>query len=920
MKKIKLSVFALSLICNVVTGQNTPLAEPTTGSLSNYVNTAISPATGVPNIGFPIYQLETNNKEFPVNISLSYHVYNAKSNVPASEVGQGWSLFTSGVITREVVSDIDETKNLTDINEEQADLFYYTIPGHSGKFKILKDPATGNPILNNLTGEKVKIDFERNLGGTKFIINSFKITDERGFQYFFEEYNVGYGSNINYKTSFVLTKIIDASDTQLITYSYDKKIKYRGTSNSLKYQYCKINTISTARGKLKFDYSYQSGYEDRPVLDNDPYKLNSVSLTDPADRLISKNQFVYGSTNVLTEEYQNGAVTEVLNSRRALNTIQKLDKNLVVDEETQFEYDTEGSSTQYWPYGVEYGDFLCSPNQIVNPKRYTVGLLKKITFPTKGSVMYDFEASTVYEDKSVPPYNPYVNYYELLSEIPFDTNISNTYQFTVTGSTGYLLPRVIDIYDIRDPRGNLVPFRYTIKNSGNQIINLSSGCNNTSIYVLPPGTYTITISSGGGYGSFEMYKMKNIQVPFKNESPMKAGARIKMIQSFDADGTLVKTKKYEYNAFANSMNSSGDGYSNENWINSQSPYDGFVLYKNVKETEVAGTENNGYIKYYFKTPNDYVSSSSTVSFPYYNFTSGGVLNKKEVYNSQNQLTASSEYEYNFQEIPNVPETYIAMGTTKPSWVQYTKETSKSYLDQNIYQKIKESIFSPDHFQEILSKSISADGDISEVTTKYASEMGNTRFLNKNMISVPLQIESKSNGTVMSQVKTLYDNNTHFYPTSVESTDLNQIPETLLTFDLYDSKGNLLQTTDKSGNSVTTIWGYHQTLPIAQIAGANYNNIASIPEIAAAITASDGDADNPANEGALLSALENLRLATQLQAYSLTTNTYDPLIGVTNTISANGIRQTYEYDASGKLLRVKNSAGQVIKENQYNYKH
>jgi hypothetical protein len=931
MKKIQLSIFALSLMYTTFSAQNASLPEPTTGSLSNYVNTAISPATGVPNIGIPIYQLESSNKEFPVNISLSYHVYNAKSNVPASEVGQGWSMFTSGVITRQEISDIDETKDWTDINEEQADLFYYTIPGHSGKFKIYRDAVTGNPVLNNMTGEKVKIEYERDLSGTKFIINSFKITDDNGFQYFFEDYNVGLARVIpyrNYKTSFVLTKVKDPGGNEIVNYSYDKKIKYSGTSTSLKkYQYCKINTISTAKGKLKFDYSYEEA-RDGEVLENDPYKLNSVSLTDSADRLISKHQFVYGFTGVLAEEYLNGILTDVLNSRRALSTILKLDKNLAADEETQLEYDSEGSGTQYGYYDdMKYGNFLCTQSQpVTNPKRYTMGLLKKITFPTKGSVVYDFEANTIYADKTAPDYvanhpnDPEISYYEE-TEISYDTNISRNYQFQVTVTQPiYFKFSLTEEYSETDIHGNPVIIKYEIKNASNVIVSPSgSECSPSFQYNLQPGTYSINIVKGGGNGTFNIYQLKTIPAPYKNEDPVKTGARVKMIQSFNTDGTLVKTKKFDYQSFSDTSGSFGEVYYNENNLNFN-PYDGFVLYKNVKETEIAGTENNGYIKYYFKTPNDYVLPPNTGYFPYYNLTSGGVMEKKEVYNSQNQLRESAEYDYNFQEITGVPETNIAMGTTKPSWLQYTKETDTSYLGQASYQSVKESTFSTDNFQEILTKSTTPEGDITEVITKYASDLGNTRFLNNNMISVPLQVETKSNGEVISKAITKYDNVSHFYPTSLEVTDLAQVSETPATFDLYDDKGNLIQSTDKVGNSVITIWGYHKTLPIAQITGAKYSDISSVPAIAAAIAASDADAADPANEGALLTALENLRLDAALQPYSISVNTYDPLIGVTNSVSANGIKQSYEYTTSGKLYRVKNANGQVIKENQYNYKH
>ncbi len=145
--------------------------------------------------------------------------------------------------------------------------------------------------------------------------------------------------------------------------------------------------------------------------------------------------------------------------------------------------------------------------------------------------------------------------------------------------------------------------------------------------------------------------------------------------------------------------------------------------------------------------------------------------------------------------------------------------------------------------------------------------------------------------------------------------------TTSTLDVYDSKGNLVQATGKNGIPSTTIWGYNQTVPIAVIAGASYAQIASLSSVTAAIiTASDADNNNPANEPALLQALETLRQDPALKDYSITTSTYDPLIGVTNTISANGIRTTNVYDTAGRLVKVKDSEGKTLQENQYNYKH
>jgi YD repeat-containing protein len=142
----------------------------------------------------------------------------------------------------------------------------------------------------------------------------------------------------------------------------------------------------------------------------------------------------------------------------------------------------------------------------------------------------------------------------------------------------------------------------------------------------------------------------------------------------------------------------------------------------------------------------------------------------------------------------------------------------------------------------------------------------------------------------------------------------------MTFNKYDSKGNLVEITGKNGIPTTTIWGYYQTQPIAQITGVTYNQIAALPSVIAAVNASNADADNPANEASLLQALENLRKDPALQSRPVAVYTYDPLIGTTQSVSANGVKLTYIYDPSNRLIKTTDSEGKTIKEYQYNYKH
>lgn len=889
------------------------IAEPTTASFNNYINAPISPASGVPNINIPFYQLESSHKAFTVGINLSYHVYNVHPDIPEGEVGAGWTLFKSGIISRgDSGEKVDEIEDWMQLGEKEADTFYYTFPGHSGKFKIYKNPESNDLFLNNITAEKLKIEYERDLSSPKLIINSFSITDDSGFKYIFTDYNTALAKykapiyQINYKSAFVLNKVLAPDGREIVTYQYEKKTKYTSSSSTLKeYEYNKLNTISTDKGKIKFEYE---NFGD--------YKVNKITLADNAGRTLSDYRFSYD--NIPLPSYPATVNKSVLSS------VNKYNKAGIFEAFTRFEYNTN------YEQGI-YGDYLCPSltKPFKNPDNYyTLGLLHKIIYPTRGYTTYNFKANRVYEDKSTKDYtttnvmvDPENQYYEK-NEIAFNTNTSRTYSFQVTppGTNIYLTPGVEEDYE----EGGIhpYPFTYRIKKADGTFAEKTAVCgegNLIDIYNLTPGQYNITIPLWGGNGTFRIYSLQSKPKPYKNESPLAYGARIQSIESYDADHTLSLSKKYEYPLIATS--STEEIFQNTNCDDS-SFSNRHILYKNVKEMQYAGSENNGYVQYYYKTPRDYVQTSDPNYIPYFTFTSDGILDKKEIYNKQNLLVASSLYEYNFQEVSGAKKYEIDCSSnyTKAAWVQYTKEIQTSYLGSGSFYVTTETTNSPYNFRTSYTKTITKDGHILEATTKYANELGNTRFTNKNMISIPLEAETKTDGVMVSRVTTQYDDTVHLYPTSLVKTNLNEVAETEITFDLYDDKGNLVQTTDKAGNSVTTIWGYYKTLPIAQIVGAKYSDVSSMSVVTSAIAASNADADNPANEASLLTALENLRLHIQFQKYSMAVYTYDPLVGITNSISSKGIKLTYEYDDSGRLIRTKNATGQVIKENEYNYKH
>ncbi|RXM49126.1 MULTISPECIES: hypothetical protein, partial [unclassified Chryseobacterium] len=85
---------------------------------------------------------------------------------------------------------------------------------------------------------------------------------------------------------------------------------------------------------------------------------------------------------------------------------------------------------------------------------------------------------------------------------------------------------------------------------------------------------------------------------------------------------------------------------------------------------------------------------------------------------------------------------------------------------------------------------------------YASEKGNQKLINANIIGIPLEttVIKKQNqndaGKTISKTETRYDDPAHLFPTSVLSYDLQNpsTGSTEVTYDKYDSKGNLVQYT------------------------------------------------------------------------------------------------------------------------------
>ncbi|WP_343679369.1 hypothetical protein [Chryseobacterium arthrosphaerae] len=404
--------------------------------------------------------------------------------------------------------------------------------------------------------------------------------------------------------------------------------------------------------------------------------------------------------------------------------------------------------------------------------------------------------------------------------------------------------------------------------------------------------------------------------------------RVMSIKHYTSPAEVIPAKsvRYDYSNFTNPNISSGKAFLIEMGIDNAS----YNLYRNVKVID----DNNGYTKYYYKTPDDFPQTSYTGGgtndkfWPYYSTVSGGLLEKKEIYDVQDRLLLTEQSDYLFENIPGAvdyllfDDKYSNIKTfSKSIWLKKLTNTSTVYINNNpSIEEQLETEYSIFNFQPSKTKK-TVDGIIEEQILNYP-ETGYSNLSNAHILSIPVTTEEKNDGKLVSKVETKYDNTNNTLPSSILATNISDgTIKTTMRFDLYDDRGNLIQFTPSVGIPTAIVYGYNKTQPIAKIEGATYAQIS--PYIQPIIDASNLDAQNPDTESVLLLAFDNFRKTPELKNFQITTISYDPLIGITTTTPPNGIREIYRYNVNNqleKIVVIVDTKEVVLKEYQYNYKN
>lgn len=890
---------------------------PTAASLATYSNMPVSLQTGVPDISYPLISVPTNSKMVNISLGLNYHTGNTSDESWVSNVGKGWSLLGLGVISREILGDFDESfDNVNAIYYEKNefdDIYNFSIPGESGKFRFIRDIANNTFQLTKLTNFTSKIEYTKNSSDATLLIESFTITSDTGIHYKFENYDISIMTvwtrnnatlgpkyaDRKYKSAFYLNSITDENNQELVKYTYVKDLKYAPGMN----QFPETETNKLTRIEIK----------DHGIIDinmvkdedynkkNDNFKINDIVLKTFDNRFIKKYTFQYS--------YQLPLFLRTLDSFTQVdasgNTIEK--------------------------YGFYY-------NRINYAEDISSTVLKKIQLPTGGIIEYDFELiphSFRYEvihhpapledfgnisfDKVNSGGKKYFFTVTAVSDITIDaTSIANltnhTWALQFYRKVGNTFQISHAIGTPIDPDGGYPLIQTRTFDPGEYYVELFS--NDLFVTLTGPAYFEAAIRVGDPYNTLLTIAYQGLP-------------RVKKIKYYNDEYNNIfsaipsNIEDYEYNKFDAPTQSSGflvEGGSNDGTEMANPVF----IYKNVK---VSKGNAIGYSKYYFKAPDAYPIQIQTSIWSNFNLTRNGLMDKKETYNNLNQKLTEDVFDYTFEEFDGpkylVAPSYVSVNFyLKTTWIKNQKVTSRNFFASGFAETKKEMTRNNTNYKTQLEKVTSFDGSIQETTYQYALDKNNQKLINANIIGIPLETTSiikknvSDSGKLMSRAETKYENPANKLPSSAVSYDTQNNLAEEVTFNRYDIKGNLEQYTTKEGIPVSVVWGYSKTQPIAKIEGATYDQISTY--IADIVSKSDADID-VSSEQSFQSALDLFRNNSNLGNYQITTYVYDPLIGMKSMTPPSGIREMYQYDKAGRLDQIVDEKGKVLKKYKYNYK-
>ncbi|MGH1519888.1 hypothetical protein, partial [Chryseobacterium sp. JK1] len=672
--------------------------------------------------------------------------------------------------------------------DSAPDFYYINAPGLNDKFYLTRindsqvkaNFFTSNAKLNNNLNFTIKrscagIESDpfgnSGLGTVFYQPDKFEITGENGYIYTFNDYDF---SNVR---EYPLD--LYSHDTQQVNNWYLTKIKDPFSGKEINFEY----------------EDFTNNYEHLSLLST--YKI------DYNNNLL--NYYDFGGYNVnssfeLISTPNNAAPVTVFNKLTSSRLVPKRLKRITTDKEVlDFNYDIirldyggnalsgilvknkNGNIVKQYNFTYSYFD-----NGTCSAGAYECKRLRLETMNDSSSGKYSF----YYDNNVFPPRNTskvdFLGYFNNnSSNIVFSKDDFHPYQngyYPISKS--YFYPDLV--------KDNIFPFQLRNKTA----YKISREIDRTPSTGSQLGLLKRMVYPTGG---FLEVNYENDDFMYEGEKYILGSTRVNSMKLYDSQNIVSKEIKYKY---INADNTSS-GQINfitaplESSISEISSGIGFntgavIGYSRVIEETIG----KGYVEKKYTNFNDYpdqfmqpdqtLSSQADKNFiKFMKFPSsyvqsfddrrGKLLSVNYYKEGQNTPLKKEEYTYDYQ-IKNSLKVKKSFNIHNGSLTEYSSSNYLLTYFNTIKNSTKEELFSGSSVKEennfsydgarLISKKTISGGDTTEEFYRNAKDKSIQKLINANILDIPVEVEKRKNGKVLSKQETKYENSSNILPSSI----------------------------------------------------------------------------------------------------------------------------------------------------------
>lgn len=866
------------------------------------------------------------------------------------------------------------TKYKEDTIDLLPDEFNFYVNGLSGRIFINYDNNTAYCV----TDPNIKASFTYGYNNNNPYINKWVIKDSNGTTYTFEAvemtknyitedfpapWNNEMGGIREYAREFssawYLTKIVSPNGLDVYEFFYstpmywEDNYRVKKTINSA----FALQVPNQGTYNVTANFPYENKYQKRQFhLNSIKYNQVTVFSTETADRddLISnvggqkmkrytrfKTHNVFGNVIQKTDlihsyfKHQQNQTNDWENSRLKLDAIAiyNLDQN--DPKKYMFEYidpynipKISSNAVDFWGYynGANGNQHLIANTLNLTANAFTfanrnpnfnyakIGTLNKITYPTGGATAFHYEAHKGFgsNQDAVNGIVGGLRIFKQESET-FDSGDNNKItRLYYYGDANNLLnpanlpgnytPSAVIHQPLQFWRINIIDAYVEnpppVSSDTDKLFLLSQ-----NIYMQAPNTVAYTFvseielvnNSHNGFTVFEFYndflEINPIQdIPFINNKP--SNGRVKKISIFDKNKSLQnETENIYVNVEEANTAYTGAGYGisffdSATYLggNAGCPLLGNNYFYIVLVNGIGECNTNGPSHYYGNSYNYYSIVSNNYE-TYYWSKLNTTIEKLYYPGNVNPVVTTTSYLYNDYKLIREVSKALSNGDTQTTKVFYSKDI---------------------------------------VNTGEPDNISLTNLVNRNSISEPIKAESYFNSMITGTQRKYFPTTgggvpgigpSAILPTKISAAKGNLPLEDKLLFHQYDNYGNPVKISSADAPQKYLIWGYNHQLMVGQIENWPDNPPQSaLTKINEIITLSNNVNTTVSQLLTKFGELRNL-----LPDAMVTGFTHQPGVGVSSITDAKGDTVYFHYDQNNRLEKVMDKFGNLLSENEYNYR-